>query len=47
MVITDRLSKNTIIKLIKTAIMEVIAEALLWCLIRHHRLPRAIVSNRG
>lgn len=47
MVITDRLSKNVIFEPMTLITSEAVAEKLLLCLIRHHGLPRAIVSDRG
>ena len=47
MVITDRLFKGVIFEPMTGTTSEETAKALLWCLIRHHGLPRAIVSDRG
>jgi hypothetical protein len=47
MVITDRLFKGVIFEPLTGTTTNDTAEALLWCLIRHHGLPRAIVSDRG
>jgi hypothetical protein len=47
MVITERLFKQTIFEPMTGTTSSDTAEALLWCLIRHHGLPRAIVSDRG
>ena len=47
MVITDRLSKSKILKAMTTIMTEVVAECLFDCLIRHHEIPLAIVSDRG
>jgi hypothetical protein len=47
MVITDRLSKSVIFEAMASTTAEAVAERLLRCLIRHHGLPSAIVSDRG
>jgi hypothetical protein len=47
MVITDRLFKNVIFEHMETITAEAVAERLLWCLLRHHGLPHAIVSDSG
>jgi hypothetical protein len=47
MVITERLSKSVIFEAMASTTAEAVAERLLSCLIRHHGLPSAIVSDRG
>ncbi len=47
LVITDRLTKSVILEPMVEMTAEATAEALIWCLIRHHGPPRAIVSDRG
>lgn len=47
MVITDRLFKNVILEPMASITTQAVADTLLQCLIRHHGLPRAIVSDRG
>jgi hypothetical protein len=47
MVITDRLLKNVIFEPMATITTEAVAQRLVWCLFRHHGIPRAIVSDRG
>lgn len=49
MVITDRLSKSVVFEPMAsiTRLTESVAERLIVSLIRHHGLPRAIVSDRG
>jgi len=47
MVITDRLSKAPIFEAMHEITAEATAKRLLWCLIRYHGLPSAIVSDRG
>jgi transposase InsO family protein len=47
MVVTDRLSKTVILESMREITAEATAAALLRILIRHHGIPRAIVSDRG
>lgn len=47
MVITDRLLKSVILEPMATITTEAVAQRLVWCLFRHHGIPRAIVSDRG
>ncbi len=47
MVITNKLSKSVVFKLMAAIIAEAVAERLLNSFIRHYSLPLAIVSNRG
>ena len=47
MVVIDRLSKSVIFEPIASITTEAVAERLVVSLIRHHSLPRAIVSDRG
>ena len=47
MVITDRLFKSIIVEALVDITTETTAKTLLQCLIKHHGIPRAIVSDRG
>lgn len=47
MVITDRLFKSVIFQPMRTIKTQSVAEEFLKCFIRHHGLPRSIVSDRG
>jgi len=47
MVITDRLSKSVIFEPLVEITTDSVARALLTCLIRHHGIPIAIVTDRG
>jgi hypothetical protein len=47
MVVTDRLFKSVILEPMASITTEAVAERLMVSLIRHHGLPRAIVSDRG
>lgn len=47
MVITCRLTKNVIFEAMASTTVDAVAQRLLGCLIRHHGIPRAIVSDRG
>lgn len=47
MVITERLQKHVIFQPMAEITTDAVAQTLLWCLIRHHGYPSAIVSDRG
>lgn len=47
MVVTDRLSKSVVLEPLKEATAEDVSRALLQSVVRHHGLPKAIVSDRG
>ena len=47
MVITDRLFKSVIFEAMASTTAKDVANRMLYCLVRHHGLPRAIVSDRG
>ena len=47
MVITDRLSKNVILKSITLITTKAVADKLLRYLIRYYSLPKVIVSDKG
>jgi len=47
MVITDRLFKSIIVEALVDITTETTAKTLLQCLIKHHGIPRVIVSDRG
>ena len=46
-VITDRLKKGVILKVLQTITADNIARAFLQTFYRHHRLPSVIVSDKG
>lgn len=47
MVVTDRLFKSCIFRAMKDITVDAVISALIECLIQHHGLPSAIVSDRG